>query len=811
MKMKRKILNIVMFFIVLFTLSVSVQGLNITSPTYNQSISNSILNISWNTDLSDVFTTNIYINNILKTNVNSSWVSNTSLVTGLSLTLIDQSYTIVYNFSGNNKWTAIMGEYEGVFYGYQWNGTSWISNTSLVTGLTDVGDRSSPTMIYNFSGNNKWTLISGELTTNYNGYQWNETSWVSNTSLVTGLTAYGYDNPFLIYNFSGNNKWTLISGNLGGLFQGYEWNGTSWVSNTSLVTGLTDVGTNSYPTIVYNFSGNNKWNLISGSTNNDFFGFTWNGTSWVNNNFLETGLISVGYDTPSLMYNFSGNNKWTLISGSTHNNSYGYTWNNTLNYTTSLNLYAYNLSIGQNYLNITTSDLDNDLIENEIQPFYLTTNSQLNITAKNGSTTINSFSVNITDINTADKYYYSTTTGLIQTDLLKTHNYSILLDATNFAYSYQNKTISNSYEAINFSLTDTNSIYITIRNESNAVLILNSTHTLIGNLGSRYTASTTTGYLNWSNLPADTYKDTITATGYSNREYSFTIADRTTQNLTAYLNAGTALLLTTKTTTGSVIPSVLIQMFAFTNGTLNMVESKYTNIQGQAQFSVLNNTFYSFNASKTGYNSVYFSLNPVLFSSYDIAMSSSTAGNYTPSAYVNFYPTNFYNGRTGIFTFQIISPYSSLTSYSYTLTFPSKVISNSGSLARGQTFTDSFNITNATANQNVTLYYEFLLSNGLTTNFSQTFPIIIPAVNRTLANMGEDNFGFAIGDRIILVVGISLVCFGVGYAVGGSMFGMILAIINTLIFIRSGFVPSAIFWVSLVIGVFIIIAEAKNG
>ena len=47
----------------------------------------------------------------------------------------------------------------------------WHTDSSIVSGLSDVGAHSTPTITYNFSGNNKWTLISGNNPGGFNGFQ----------------------------------------------------------------------------------------------------------------------------------------------------------------------------------------------------------------------------------------------------------------------------------------------------------------------------------------------------------------------------------------------------------------------------------------------------------------------------------------------------------------------------------------------------------------------------------------------------------------------------------------------------------------
>jgi len=265
------------------------------------------------------------------TNSTMAWVNNNTIVNGLVGILEDYSTpSLIYNFANNNLWTLITGESNGVFYGFQWNGTGWDSNDSIVNGLGDVGTIPTTTVIYNFSGNSKWTLIAGEYSGLFYGFQWNGTGWETNTTMVNGLDDVGdMSAPTVTYNFANNNLWTLITGESNGVFYGFQWNGTGWDSNDSIVNGLGDVGDWSIPTITYNFADNGKWTLIAGERDGVFNGFQWNGASWVSNDSIVAGLEDVGlYSSPTITYNFADNNLWTLISGDTFGDFYGYQYTN---------------------------------------------------------------------------------------------------------------------------------------------------------------------------------------------------------------------------------------------------------------------------------------------------------------------------------------------------------------------------------------------------------------------------------------------------------------------------------------------------
>ncbi len=59
---------------------------------------------------------------------------------------------------------------EGVFNGFYYNGTDWVSDSSIVSGLGDVGSQSAPTV---YQKDSTWYLISGEDAGVFNGFHWN--------------------------------------------------------------------------------------------------------------------------------------------------------------------------------------------------------------------------------------------------------------------------------------------------------------------------------------------------------------------------------------------------------------------------------------------------------------------------------------------------------------------------------------------------------------------------------------------------------------------------------------------------------------
>jgi len=257
------------------------------------------------------------------------WIQNSSIVNGLSKLSMTHP-TFGFNVTGDNKWIMITyrnGTYHE-FKGYYWNGMQWIENSSLVNGLPSY-NWMTPELVYNFSGNNTWTLFFGDDGKNVRWYEWNGTQWIGKGSF--NLVLYQKPSPTFAFNMTGDNKWIMIVGHdssaIYSQWKGYYWNGTQWIQNNSLVSGLPLLGNFIWvnPKI---FKLENNWVLISGTTKSGKYiiSYYWNGSRWIERNFT-LGIEGKNYFTPSISFNFTGRNKFDMIAGDFDGYFYGYELN----------------------------------------------------------------------------------------------------------------------------------------------------------------------------------------------------------------------------------------------------------------------------------------------------------------------------------------------------------------------------------------------------------------------------------------------------------------------------------------------------
>jgi hypothetical protein len=283
----------------------------------------------------------------------SAWQSDTGIVSGLDGGgWPDFFNTAPIVFYMDTTWYLTSGGHAGKFQGYNWTGSAWQSDTGIVSGLGDIGSSSTPTT---FQIDTTWYTISGKSNGNMVGYNWTGSAWQSDTGIVSGLSqSYELHSRPIAFSKGGTRYLIVGYGNPGeeppaggGTFVGYDWTGSTWQSNSAIVSGLGDIGDYSAPT-VFN---SDRWYLISGKTDGTFVGFNASGdvaaptpvnlqnttgNFWVN----HTWLAGSGDITDS--YNVSINGTWYNGTTNTYYNNTLTTyadWSNTT-------VYAYNNTAG---------------------------------------------------------------------------------------------------------------------------------------------------------------------------------------------------------------------------------------------------------------------------------------------------------------------------------------------------------------------------------------------------------------------------------------------------------------------------------
>jgi len=383
-------------------------------------------------------------------------------------------------------------------------------------------------------------------------------------------------------------------------------------------------------------------------------------------------------------------------------------------------------------------------------------------------------------------------------------NYNVFIDYS--GYSFFNNSLNTSINGSLYSLLPNNAINISIFKESDGTKLYgNASLSFVGDSGIVFYDTINQTKL-YSSLTSDNYSIGFTQSGYALKSYRVNLVDRTFNILNVYLNNGSSVLFNFKTNTGTVLSGVELQVYTVVNGSNVLVESSSSDITGKVQIALESSKYYSFIATKSGYNDYSFILNPVLFTSYDVVMTPSGSGSTViPSAIVTFTPTSFYRFQNVNFNIQFVSQYNNLVNYSYNVSYPSSSVAGSGSNSHGSTLNSSFTLNPSTIVSNVSIFYQYYLSNGVYYNATYVYPIVYTYSNRTWVTMGnsvnattgQDSVtGYFVGERVLIVTFISLIMFGVGWVIGGAVPGLVFAIIPIMFFVNSGFVPKQLYYIT---------------
>ena len=226
---------------------------------------------------------------------------------------------IVHDLRGDGKWVIITGrEAYGGYFGFYWdeNQEKWVYDADLTDGLEAHGWEEAPALAYDLRGDGKWVLI-GHQGSNFYGYFWDGSKWIEDTSLVNGLSGVsGEVKHWLLHDLRSDGKWVLISGTEEGTPVGFYWDGDQWVKDDSLVEGVGKVGVHISVAGCHNLRGDNRWILIVTNYSKAYpKGYYWDGSKWVEDPDIVKGLPEDNRLKPTIGFNVFGDGKWVLFMG----------------------------------------------------------------------------------------------------------------------------------------------------------------------------------------------------------------------------------------------------------------------------------------------------------------------------------------------------------------------------------------------------------------------------------------------------------------------------------------------------------------
>lgn len=381
-------------------------------------------------------------------------------------------------------------------------------------------------------------------------------------------------------------------------------------------------------------------------------------------------------------------------------------------------------------------------------------------------------------------YNVSTSNGSIVLNLLQGYSYDYQFTVPNDTYERVNVSLAANASSQNytFSVLPAPAISITIRDSSSgAVITENMTITITGNT-TGITVNTTSGTYFAQNLTPGQYVIKFENANYSQTTYTVTATQGAVYYLTAYLQRSTNdLILQTvdSIATAVVIPDAQITQQAVVNGTWQTVSTRFTDITGRTTLLYQDGVEYRFIIIADGYETKTFSLDPVLYSSYQIQLRRTTTLDFNQdfqSAYISYTPSIFTNGQANALNITFSSPAGIFTSYNYTVRYPGGNLSGGGNNAVGENFALSFNITGAnyTSRVNISLTYAGAIGGPRTFNYSNLI-LISPGSTTMIANK-DNTYGLGLFERllfgtIVMLLAVGLITLGAG-PIWGLGFGL---------------------------------------
>jgi hypothetical protein len=442
--------------------------------------------------------------------------------------------------------------------------------------------------------------------------------------------------------------------------------------------------------------------------------------------------------------------------------------------------------------------------------------ARLNITAHNffGGAVISNFSAYV-----RGAYYGKTINGRISIDNLVNGIYQIIIVPDNFATISKNITIASDYTSYDFQIMGSNSIYSEIKDELTGMSINENVSIVYTSSSDEFTRYTTNGTFYIDNMSATSWLISFQSEHYFARTYTVTVGENTSQYLTAYLtNSSLFTKITVKDiTSGDILSDVGISMYRFINGTWAVVESKYTDITGKAQFFYILGGNYKFYVSKSGYNDYIFYLNPILFGTYDVSMQKSSLIDYEvdfDKLAIISAPDYFENNVNTTLNFIISSPNGTLIQYGINVSYPyyntTLSYSQDGFNALGGQLSVPIYLAGALMTDTVRLDYYYISTLGGRRNFTKLLSISdMSYSNNTFVANRTRTFGLTIIERVLIITLIVAFFCGLIALFGHPLGSGILAILIYAYSVYIGFVPIWIVLPSCFIGFFALMWSSR--
>lgn len=389
--------------------------------------------------------------------------------------------------------------------------------------------------------------------------------------------------------------------------------------------------------------------------------------------------------------------------------------------------------------------------------------------------------------------------------------------AASHSNSSQNLTANASLRNATFTLyPDPSSIQLYIRDADTGLLITEQMQVIISSNATSTTTYVTTGSRYYGNLTADSYTVAISNENYTSTSYAVTVGVLTHQTLNAYLSksTGTVTFTVRDDDSNALVTGAGFVMERLINASWTVISSRTTDITGRTAFQYVSNTKYRFTVTKTGYNVKTFTLDPILFTSYDVLVKKTQSlpntQNYA-GINTNIDPQTFYDGILTNITYTITSPDGALDTYGFNISYPGQTApqSSSGSNANGGTLTLLVNISNATPTDTLYLTYWYDLTTQENRSYKRTYLIIGNTSEYTWWNQRNADYGFTDLEKALLGVFLILLVGGFSFYYGGAIAGGAVTLLGMGFAYYTGYLTLWFILPSILVGIALIIWRAQ--
>jgi hypothetical protein len=452
-----------------------------------------------------------------------------------------------------------------------------------------------------------------------------------------------------------------------------------------------------------------------------------------------------------------------------------------------------NYFVLNNEINVTSQTTYN------LEYFLYTSLLTVNVRNAWSNNTISNFTGWISNDALSYNKTFNSTTGTIDLGILSGYNYTVYIEAENYAINpllnYANISVNETTHELNFGLYSDNSILTFVRRETDNTLILQNVSVKVTSGEYDETFYTTTGSYLIENLSDGVYEVRFSAENFTSRSYTVTVTDRSTQTLTGFLTGETNTVIFTVLDSGNnnALEGARVSMYRLTNGEWVTVESKLSDITGKVLLSYIVDDRYRFIVSKDDYASRTFELNPILLPEYNVRLTKLESFPNIPQSFtvsVNFMPKYFNKGANN-FTIFFNSPEGRFSNYGFNLTYPGETYSYSNNNAVGESKLVSVVIDDEIAEYGdyVTLIYFYTVVGGQEQSFEFRLPIRDLASDLTIFDNLNNKYDLNAFEKLIIMTLIIILVGGISILTAGQQTGGVVIMMLFGLFSFMGFVP----------------------